>query len=65
MDETSWRENGHKAWLWTVVGSAATLFAIRPSRARKVVNELLGAEYQGLVGSDRYSAYSHLPDDHH
>lgn len=65
IDETGWREDGCKAWLWTIVGTIATLFAVRRSRARKVVNELLGAEYEGIVGSDRYSAYSHLPDDRH
>ena len=63
MDETGWRENGLKAWLWTVVGRASTLFSIRRTRSRSVVTELLGAEFGGIIGSDRYSAYSHL-DDH-
>ncbi|MGD9853686.1 MAG: IS66 family transposase [Planctomycetaceae bacterium] len=65
MDETGWRENGRRAWLWTVVGTAATLFAVRASRSRKVVKELLGETFAGIVGSDRYSAYSHLPDERH
>ena len=65
VDETGWRENGRRAWLWTVVGSLATLFAVRVSRSRSVVRELLGADYGGIVVSDRYSAYSDLPDDRH
>jgi len=65
IDETGWRENGRRAWLWTVVGSVATLFAVRASRSRKVVNELLGETFTGIVGSDRYSAYSDLPDERH
>lgn len=65
MDETGWRENGLKAWLWTVVGRAGTLFSIRRTRSRSVVTELLGEEFGGIVGSDRYSAYSHLEDCRH
>lgn len=65
MDETGWRENGRRAWLWTVVGSVATLFAVRASRSRQVVKELLGETFAGIVGSDRYSAYSDLPDERH
>jgi transposase len=65
MDETGWRENGLKAWLWTVVGRASTLFSIRRTRSRSVVTELLGAEFGGIIGSDRYSAYSHLDDHRH
>jgi transposase len=65
MDETGWRENGRRAWLWTVVGTVATLLAMRASRSRKVVTELLGETFTGIVGSDRYSAYSDLPDERH
>jgi transposase len=63
MDETSWRQNGSKAWLWTVVGRVGTLFAVRPSRSRDEVHALLGEDFSGIVVSDRYSAYSHLDDD--
>lgn len=65
IDETGWRENGRRAWLWTVVGTLATLFAVRASRSRQVVQELLGETFAGIVGSDRYSAYSDLPDERH
>lgn len=67
MDETGWRENGLKAWLRTVVGRASTLFSfsIRRTRSRNVVTELLGEEFGGIIGSDRYSAYSHLDDHRH
>lgn len=65
IDETSWRENGCRAWLWTVVGRLGTLLAVRPSRSRAVATELLGADFGGIVGSDRYSAYSHLNDRCH
>ncbi|MFM8474313.1 MAG: hypothetical protein ACKOEO_00765, partial [Planctomycetaceae bacterium] len=31
IGETGWRQNGNKAWLWTIVGKLATLFAVRPT----------------------------------
>ena len=61
MDETSWRECRTKAWLWTAVTTGVTVFAIRRHRAREVIDELLGHNNTAIVGSDRYSAYGHLP----
>ncbi len=63
MDETSWSEGPHKAWLWTVVSTWVTVFVIRWSRGGKVVRELLGEDFEGMVGSDRWSSYSFLPLD--
>lgn len=65
IDETGWREDGRRAWLWTVVGRRGTLFAVQSRRARSVLTQLLGTEFRGIVGSDRYSAYSHLEDHRH
>ena len=61
LDETGWRQRRAKAWLWTAVTAGVSVFAIRPSRGREVVEELLGADSSAVVGSDRYSAYGHLP----
>ena len=58
MDETSWREEQHRAWLWTVVTAALTVFHIDRHRSGAVVEALLGPEFAGVVGSDRWSAYS-------
>lgn len=65
IDETSWWENGAKAWLWTIVGRLGTLFSVRPSRSREEVHALLGDEFDGIIVSDRYSAYSDREDDCH
>ncbi len=61
VDETGWRQRRAKAWLWTAVTAGVTVFAIRPSRGRDGVDEVLGADNRAVVGSDRYSAYAHLP----
>ena len=61
VDETGWREENQKAWLWTAVTTWVSVFLIRASRGSKVVRELLGETFNGVVGSDRFSAYSFLP----
>jgi transposase len=63
VDETGWKERGKRSWLWVAVGSLVTVFVIAPSRGRKVLHGLLGEDYPGYVGSDRYSAYSALPPE--
>jgi transposase len=61
MDETSWRQARQRAWLWTVVTSELTVFQIDRSRGGAVVEALLGSAFAGVVGSDRWSAYSRFP----
>ena len=61
VDETGWRQRRAKAWLWTAVTESVSVFAIRKSRGRDGVEEMLGADTRAVVGSDRYSAYGHLP----
>jgi transposase len=60
MDETSWREANQKAWLWVAATPLVTVFLIRLSRGGKVAREMLGETFQGIVGSDRWSAYNWL-----
>jgi transposase len=61
LDETGWRQDKQRAWLWTVVTAELTVFRIDRSRGGAVVDALLGADFAGVVGSDRWSAYRRLP----
>lgn len=63
VDETGWWQGKTRRWLWTVVTEALTLFRLDPSRGKAVVQALLGPDWSGIVGSDRYSAYRYLPLD--
>jgi len=56
LDETGWWQGHKRAWLWTVVTETLTLFRLDPSRSKAVVQALLGPDWAGIVGSDRYSA---------
>lgn len=64
IDETGWRQGDQdkKGWLWVVVTPLVTVFMIALSRAGQVAKDLLGEESDGVVGSDRYSAYTWLKD---
>ena len=57
IDETSWRENRRKAWLWATVTGFFTVFTIAKNRSGKIAKALLGSKDDQVVGSDRFSAY--------
>jgi transposase len=61
MDETGWRQEQARAWLWTVVTAELTVFVINRSRSGAVVEAVLGSEFAGVVGADRWSAYNRFP----
>ena len=59
-DETGWRENGRNGYVWTFSTPTARLF-VRGSRAGRVVDEALGPDFAGVLVSDFYAAYDHVP----
>jgi transposase len=62
VDETSWRENRRKVWLWTTVTQWVTVFTIAAHRSRDVAMALLGSRDDQVVGSDRYSVYEYIAE---
>ena len=60
MDETSWRVDGQNGWLWTLLDPTHTLFHRDTSRGQKVVRELLGEAFGGVLSTDFYSAYAFM-----
>jgi transposase len=44
-----------------MVTETLTLFRLDPHRSKAVAQTLLGPDWTGIVGSDRYSAYRYLP----
>jgi transposase len=57
IDETSWREDRRKRWLWVTVTRLATVFTIARSRSGQIAAALLGSQDGQVVSSDRFSAY--------
>jgi transposase len=58
MDETSWREAMHRAWLWVVVTPLVAVFQIAATRCGKVARAMLGSADPQAATSDRWKAYN-------
>jgi transposase len=56
-DETSVREKGKKSWLWMFATKNAVFFVIRKSRGGKVVREILGKVFHGILVTDFWKPY--------
>jgi len=57
-DETSHKEKNKKCWTWVCIASLVAVFIIRPSRGAKVIKELLGETFKGILCTDRWSGYA-------
>jgi transposase len=60
IDETSVKVDGKKYWLWVFVASNNTLFVIRKSRGKNVLDEILGKNFEGHMGCDGWKSYSNF-----
>jgi transposase len=60
IDETGWKEKNESRWLWVGTTPAVTVFHLTQTRGGDGVRLLVGQEYGGIVGSDRWSAYNWL-----
>jgi hypothetical protein len=64
VDETGWRQDGRNGFIWTVTTPTVRFFQFSSSRAGAVARRLVGAEYEGVVVSDFYTAYDQLDGRH-
>lgn len=60
VDETSWKENNQRTWLWISTTPLVTLFLILSTRGGEGAKRILGAAVESIVGSDRWSGYNWL-----
>jgi transposase len=56
-DETGWRNNGEKRYLWALVARNFVFYTVAKTRSSAVLIHLLGAVFAGILCSDRFSAY--------
>ncbi len=59
-DETGWKQAGRRCWLWAAVTDAVAYFLLHSGRGAAGLEALLGRRIEGIVVSDRYSAYHRL-----
>ncbi len=59
-DETGWKVDGINHWLWKFSNKKVCLSHIDQSRGQKVVENILGKDYNGTLISDFLSAYNKI-----
>jgi transposase len=57
VDETGHKDNGTLMWTWCFRAELYTLFKIDPHRRADVLLDVLGEEFDGVLGCDCFSAY--------
>lgn len=57
VDETGHKENKAKFWTWVFKAEMYVLFKIDKSRGSNVLIDVLGKEFDGVLGCDYFSAY--------
>ena len=57
-DETGFRTNGAKRYLWVLVAPLFVVYRLAPPRGAVVLRDLLGPVFAGILGSDRYVSYT-------
>jgi len=63
VDETGHKENKEKFWTWVFKAELYVLFKIDKSRGSKVLIDVLGKEFNGVLGCDYFSAYQKYMKD--
>ena len=57
VDETGHKDNGDRFWTWCFRAKTYTLFKIVDSRSSKILSDILGEQFSGVLGCDYFSAY--------
>jgi len=57
VDETGWRTNGDKRWIWVFVAKQFVFYVVASTRSAEVLVALLGAVFRGILCSDRWRVY--------
>jgi transposase len=57
VDETGHKNNADRFWTWCFRAPSYTVFKVSPSRGSDVLLDVLGSEFEGVLGCDFFSAY--------
>jgi transposase len=57
IDETGHEQNGQRQWTWCFRAGLYPSFKIDPTRSGNVRIDVLGTEFDGVLGCDSFSAY--------
>lgn len=59
-DETGWKNNGKRWYLWCFCNTNIAYYHADQSRGSKVPKKILGKDYSGIVNCDFYGGYNFL-----
>lgn len=57
VDETSWRVDADRHWLWAYVTPETTVYAIQPGRGLAQAAQVIGLDYPGVLQRDGWQSY--------
>jgi transposase len=57
IDETGHKDNGDRWWTWCFRADLYTLYKIDPGRGADVLLDVLGDDFDGVIGCDYFSSY--------
>jgi transposase len=57
VDETGWRTNGDKRWIWALVAHQFVFYVVASTRGSEVLVSLLGSVFRGILCNDRWVVY--------
>ncbi len=58
VDETTYCIDGIKYWLWVATSETVCVLMLAPTRSSAEAKQLLGEDFDGILSSDCFSAYS-------
>ena len=58
-DETGWRSDGERRYLWALVVRVFVFYTVARTRSSEVLIHLLGPVFAGILCSDRYSYFKY------
>lgn len=64
FDETSWRENGKRRYVWLATTILAAFYRIDPHRSQEAFFKIIGTHTNQPSVTDRYGAYNALNGPH-
>ena len=56
-DESGWRVNGNRWWLWVIGNRQSACYTIDKSRGKDVIHRMLGQIFMGVLVVDGWKAY--------
>jgi len=57
VDETGHKDNGQSLWTWCLRADLYTIYQVDTRRSADVLLDLLGKDFDGVLGCDYFSAY--------